>query len=208
MNIRKLTLAEMQALYEEKMTRDFPPEELRPFQSLYTLWKKGQYCCYACREEEQTLAYAAFAMTQDAVLLDYFAVEKDLRGQGIGSRFLQKLKEFSSDFPASHFLIEVESVESAVKEEEETLRSRRISFYERCGCIASGVYSLLFGVEYRILTLPLKEKAPSNDEVRLGLSAIYQTLLSSLPLKKEEWGRVCQISCGKGYSKPFDRKAE
>ncbi len=201
MEIQKLTLAEMQILYRNRMTRDFPPSELRPFESLRTLWEKGQYRCYAFMEEGKILAYAAFAAQGDALLLDYFAVERDLRGQGIGSRFLQALRGLSADHSASYFLIEVESLESASTEEERKARSRRISFYERCGCAASNIYSLLFGVEYRILALPLRETIPSDEEIRLGLSTVYETLLSSLPLRTEERDRVCRVSPGGSFSK-------
>ena len=41
MEIVKLGLAEMQALYEARMKEDFPPSELRPWSSMRTLTEQG-----------------------------------------------------------------------------------------------------------------------------------------------------------------------
>ena len=46
MEIVKLGLAEMQALYEARMKEDFPPSELRPWSSMRTLTEQGSYLCF------------------------------------------------------------------------------------------------------------------------------------------------------------------
>ena len=60
MEIVKLGLAEMQALYEGWMKEDFPPSELRPWSSMRTLTEQGSYLCFGFQEGGRILAYAAF----------------------------------------------------------------------------------------------------------------------------------------------------
>ena len=85
-------------------------------------------------ETDSLCAYAYFSCTENGkyALLDYFAVKKDLRGTGIGSKTFPLLRTEMKD--RDGLLLEVESVESAEAEEEVNIRRRRIAFYERCGC--------------------------------------------------------------------------
>ena len=112
MEIVKLGLAEMQALYEARMKEDFPPSELRPWSSMRTLTEQGSYLCFGFQEGGRILAYAAFARCPGAALLDYYAVDSALRGRGIGQKFLRGLRRFSQELDAPFVLVEVESVES------------------------------------------------------------------------------------------------
>ena len=147
MEIVKLGLAEMQALYEARMKEDFPPSELRPWSSMRTLTEQGGYLCFGFQEGGRILAYAAFARCPGAALLDYYDVDSALRGRGIGQKFLRGLRRFSQELDAPFVLVEVESVESARNQGGADTRRPRIRFYARCGCRPSGVYAYLFGVD-------------------------------------------------------------
>lgn len=193
MEIKLLTPEEIRWLYENKMQQDFPPSELRPLKSIQGLLRQNKYRCLACQEEGSILAYAAFAMTEGGILLDYYAVDKALRGRGVGSRFLLELKDSPFLSAMNYVLVEVESLESAQTPEESLIRQRRIRFYKGCGCRATGVYSSLFGVEYRILFLPLSSQEPGNAQVKEHLEQIYRTILTPLVAGEEEYQKVCQV---------------
>lgn len=180
MKIEKLGLSEMRALYDTRMKEDFPPSELRPWHSMETLTQQGNYLCFGYKEGDRVLAYAAFARSPEAALLDYYAVDASLRGQGVGQRFLVGLKDLSHQFGAPFVLIEVESVETGKTPEEKELRQRRIRFYEHCGCRRSGTGSLLFGVEYQIMYLPLDQVEPQDSQVKESLEQIYRMIVTPL----------------------------
>ena len=129
MTIQKLEIPQLEKLYHAHMEKDFVPQELRPWHSVKRLTEQGCYDTFACREEGQLVAYAAFARCEAGVLLDYFAVVPQLRGKGVGSRFFRELKGVFPQFEAPCIFIEVESLESASSPEEREGRRRRIQFY-------------------------------------------------------------------------------
>lgn len=200
MEIKRLAPEEVKRLYDTNMQRDFPPSELRPYSSISSLTESGNYLCFGCMDGAGVAAYAAFAVTSGAApaaLLDYYAVDESRRGQGVGGRFLSGLRELSPQFGAPYILIEVESVESAETPEQVEERERRIRFYEHCGCEKTDVYSLLFGVEYRILYLPLGDARPADEEVKASLEQVYRLIVPPLAGGTEEaFRRVCR--CGFG----------
>ena len=114
LHIKKLNLDEIREIYNAYMHEAFPPSELRPFASMEMLYNKNCYPCYGFYNETDSLcAYAYFSCTENGkyALLDYFAVRKDLRGTGIGSKTFPLLRTEMKD--RDGLLLEVESVESA-----------------------------------------------------------------------------------------------
>lgn len=193
MTIQKLEIPQLEKLYHAHMEKDFVPQELRPWHSVKHLTEQGCYDTFACREEGQLVAYAAFARCETGVLLDYFAVVPQLRGKGVGSRFFRELKGVFPQFEAPCIFIEVESLESASSPEEREVRRRRIQFYQRCGCEETPIFAHLFGVEYQIMTFPLEEDpSPSLEELEAALLRLYQVIIPRLE-KGEGVSKVCRI---------------
>lgn len=199
MKLESLSEKELKALYHERLREDFPPDELRPFSSMQYLLRENAYRCFAYREGEKICAYAMLILSHGAVLLDYFAVAPERRGQGVGSEFLRELKTISREFQVSYMLIEAESIDSAETPEQLTERRRRLRFYENCGCFPSPVFSLLFGVEYQILLLPLDGHAlPDAETVKENLENLYRVIVSHFTGDDEvAFQRVCKC-----YLKP------
>lgn len=200
MKIETLSAEELKALHETRLREDFPPSELRPYSNMKYLMDLGAYRCFACRENGGIAAYALFAVSDGAALLDYYAVDSALRGQGVGSRFLSGLKAVSEQFGAPYVIIEAESVESAETPAQVEERRRRLRFYDHCGCRTTGVYSFLFGVEYQILVLPLSEAAaPSDAEVKAALESLYRMIVPPMVDGDEEkFRQVCRCYLGPG----------
>ena len=187
--IQELNLEQIKAIYHTHMQEAFPQSELRPYRNIETLYQNGFYVCYGLYEEEKLLAYAYFSRTSNGryTLLDYYAVLKELRGTGIGSRFFPLLREKMQDMDG--ILIEVESVESTDDEEEKHLRRRRIAFYEKNGCVMTKVKCLLYGVDFCIMALPVAQNVPDNREVLVQLERIYHTMFDD-----DLYRRVCHPS--------------
>ena len=83
-------------------------------------------------------------------------------------------------------LLEVESVESAGTEEEVNIRRRRIAFYERCECEMTKAKSLLYGVDFNILVLPIAQPVPEAKVVLHELENVYHVMFDD-----ELYKRVC-----------------
>lgn len=193
MEIRNIGAQELARLYRRGLHRDFPPAELRPLWSMRRLLEQGNYAACVAEENGVPQGYALFAQAQGAALLDYFAVEPQLRGRGVGSAFLRALAQ--KDYGAPYLLIEAESPDSATTPEQLEERRRRIRFYIGCGCRQTGVRSFLFGVEYDILLLPLGETgAVSDDEVSRCLKGLYGVIVSPLVEREDgAFSRVCRV---------------
>ena len=93
--VETLSLAQTRALYHERMTRDFPPDELKPLAMIERALARDEYISYGAVSGGDIWAYAYFVKLKEQgkpyALFDYFAVRQDLRDQGVGSGFLQAL---------------------------------------------------------------------------------------------------------------------
>lgn len=178
MQFAELTAAQVTQVYQERMTADFPPDELKPLSRIRRALSAGRYRCTGLFEGGELLAYGFFVILRGQddteLLLDYFAVDAAKRGQGIGSAFLRMLPE---QFPeAGAVLIESESPETAENSAERILRERRIRFYMENGCLASGMETSVFGVRYRVMELPLR-KTHTPEQLRQIYAGLYRQIL-------------------------------
>ena len=177
--VETLSLPQIRALYRERMTRDFPPDELKPLAMIEKALARDEYVCYGAVNGGGILAYAYFVMLKENgkpyALFDYYAVRQDIRDRGVGSRFMQALiagplREMDC------VLLEVDDPDCAKTPEEKNKRNRRLAFYLRNGLRDADAKATVFGVQYKILTLPLGSAA-SRQEVRQKYAALYRSLL-------------------------------
>ena len=176
MQIERMELEEVRAVYEQDMVYQFPPEEVKPFSSIRSLMRRGMYSCFALREGKDLLAYAFFmhAPQNSHALLDYYVVCTPYRNKGYGSAFLEQLAEVLARFDS--ILVEAENPAYAESAAERTQQERRISFYERNGFRKTALRVNLFSMEYVILQRELC--ATSTDrEARLMLDGLYRAML-------------------------------
>ena len=164
-----LTPEEIGLVYQNHMIRDFPPEERKPLQSIQALVRRGIYTGIGWFDGGKLKGYAFLAdIHGPAVLLDYFAVCPDGRGQGAGSRLLA---EMAQGYAPRGILIEAEDPDSAPDKE---LAQKRLRFYNRCGARDSGWKGLIFDVWYRLFCLGGNL---SGEETREASLQIYQAML-------------------------------
>ena len=172
--IRILTRPEIQKIYTRNMTGDFPPDELKPLRMMEMALDREKYICYGYFCGEKMAAYVYFALLDRSVLIDYYAVDSKLRGQGLGSAFLADLIAG----PLKRYdcaLLEVEDPDYAADLREKETCLSRLRFYLRNGLTDTGVRSLLNHVNYAILALPVG-KASSGKEVLNIYLSIYEAM--------------------------------
>lgn len=185
LTIRELTIPEARDVYRKYLKNDFPPDELRPLVMIERSLKKKQYICYGIFSEDEMYGYGFFAFSEQCAsrvyLLDYFAVRKDLRDQGIGSFFLSSIKDMLS--VPGPVLVEVENPDFADDGEEQRLQEKRVQFYLRNGFTDTGITAWLFYVEYKILVLSA-EIALTKDECKKAYRAVYEQMIGTAVAKK------------------------
>ena len=173
---QKLTPEHVADIYRARMQYDFPPAEVKPLEVLQNLMKQGRYECYGWFEESGDLvAYTFFTSAPQGkvMLLDYFAVCSFYRSHGYGSVILTLLPDLFQG--RAGILAEVEDPLKSSSEAEESIRSRRVGFYQRNGLRPTTVYSVLFEVPYVLHYLPVAEDC-TDAALRSELDAIYHTL--------------------------------
>ncbi len=92
-DIRPLTSDEVRRLYGERLTADFPPDEVKSLGVIEGAIARGGYACYGAVRDGEILAYAFFVIRAPHALFDYYAVRADLRDTGVGSRFIRALMD-------------------------------------------------------------------------------------------------------------------
>lgn len=124
----------------------FPPSERKPFGMIVKMYRAGKTDVWCVEKDGE---FAGLAMTingEGLILLDYFAVEKDRRGKGIGAAALDALQAV---YAGKGLFVEIESTgENAPNRAE---RERRKHFYLSCGMEELGVRMKLFGVDMELL---------------------------------------------------------
>lgn len=178
-SVETLSLPQIRALYRERMKQDFPPDELKPLAMIEKALARDEYICYGAMNGEDILAYAYFVKLKERkkpyALFDYYAVRQNIRDRGVGSRFMQALiagplREMDC------VLLEVDDPACANTPEEADIRNRRLAFYLRNGLRDADVKATVYGVQFKILTLPVG-RALSREEVRQKYAALYRALL-------------------------------
>ena len=176
LKMRRLDMEQAAQIYKEKMKQDFPPDELKPFTMIEAASARGEYECLGFYAADALCGYAYLLRRGRNYLLDYFAVRSDLRGSGYGSAILHMLHDAYAD--AAVLLIESENPDYAADSAELAVQQRRLRFYLHAGCADTGVTARVFGVEYRILELPLSG-THTPDAIRRVYMQLYQSFLST-----------------------------
>lgn len=204
MYLRTLDTEEMRRLYDPCLKRDFPPDELMPWSWMEPLIERGHQRSVGFYDEQGLAAYALFITDgggrPGTALLNYFAVQPDRRGRGVGSQCLQLMREALQGKDCL-IIFEVEDPDTAPDRE---AARRRIGFYLRGGARATGVDSLLFGVEYRIMVLEAEGEGKLMGDERLAeeLEALYHVTVSD----KYKFDDVCRVKLtGSRESSQFSR---
>lgn len=179
--VKKLLEDELTEIYNTHMKQDFPPSELKPLSHITRSMEAGYGFSLGICANEELVGYGVFILCEETkcALLDYFAILRDKRGEGLGHRAFSLFEEyFTGNLPETEVLyIESERVSAAENEEQKKLRERRIAFYRSCGCDTTDLRSVLFGVDYSVLYLPFTKKGSGAS--REALDALYRKMFKA-----------------------------
>lgn len=128
--------------------RSFPKCERKPWRLIRQKCRQEQMQVLAIIGQNGCfLGLAIFVLYKDLALLDYFAVLPKHRGQGVGAKALQALRQ---RYAPRRLLLEIENPDVPACNTVERLR--RKAFYLRQGMQIMPYRVMLFGVEMHILT--------------------------------------------------------
>lgn len=124
----------------------FPKNERAPFRLMKKRCGKGTLEILSI-EEEGFLGFAILFLHGDMALLEYFAVNGDTRGKGVGSGALALIRK---RYPDKRIFLTIEALDERAENYE--MRVRRKGFYERNGFRLAGIALCMFGVEMELMT--------------------------------------------------------
>jgi predicted GNAT family acetyltransferase len=104
----------------EKLNQYFPIEEMKSKEHMELLLKEKSDIYHKDEGKNHVMMYVE---TDDFIFVDYLFVSKDARGQGLGKRLLNQLKE-----KGKPIILEVEPLDY-----EDSDSEKRLRFYEREG---------------------------------------------------------------------------
>ena len=123
----------------------FPQNERKPFRIIRRMHKEGRTDIWLAEQDGRFAGLAATINGGDTILLDYFAVAPQMRGQGIGSAFLMGLLAL---YEGKGFFVEIEAAD---RDDPTGEKLRRKQFYLRNGMTEMKVVAILFGVRMELL---------------------------------------------------------
>lgn len=145
---RKMNEKEITEIYETRMTKDFPPMELKPLHNIIDMMEQGIYESLLVYDQEP-VGYALVLLPKGISygLLDYLGIFSEKRNQGYGGQILKELMTYYQD---RKLMIESEYPDDAP---DRGMAARRLQFYQRNGAVDTGVESRIFGAHYTNLIL-------------------------------------------------------
>lgn len=187
MEIRQLTKEDFFQIYETRLRQDFPEAELKPKSFLEPAFAAGLYRVMGFYEEDRLVAYACLCDEENRrfSLLDYYAVDASIRGKGYGGQAMKLLRKVHSAYAG--LIIESENPAYAANEEELSVRTRRIAFYEKCGLRQTRVAGQANGVDFCILYASCGGEV-SDEEICHALADIYRYMIP-----KDEYDRYVHV---------------
>lgn len=143
---------ELKALYKDA----FPKEERKPFFFIEKLKKEGKCVIYTAVENGKFAGFAIILKDENFALIDYLAVNSEIRGLGIGSKILDELKNI---YENKCLFLERETVLKNCDNAGQ--RNRRRNFYLKNGFSDSGIYVNVYTVD---MTLMIYKKDITFDK--------------------------------------------
>lgn len=188
--IHRIKDEELVEIYKH-IKKDFAPDEYAPYEVLYQQIQKGAQEGMTLYKDEQDVAYAICAGSNPNgfVLISLLAVYEQLRGQGIGSIFLNELRSKYSD--KSGIIVEVEKPEESSNEEEKDFRKKRIEFYEKAGFyLIPNINYSIWDVPMHLMAMPLSNPIESiSESIGSIIYEIYLQLMGKRYIHKLKFSR-------------------
>ncbi len=155
------------------MTRSFPSAEYRKKEKQYALLDDSNYELTVYKDEGVIKAFIAIWKLGSFVFAEHLAVLPELRGGGIGSKFL---KEYLSHI-STPVVLEVEDVD-------DDIAKRRIIFYQRLGFKLSDICYNQPNFDNSDTIIPLRIMYYDKTNT-LDLSSVKNTIFQKIYKRSE-----------------------
>lgn len=205
MKLEILTKEQVEKLYTERLSVDFPKAELKPLETILDAIEKRSYTALGFFDESEIVGYSfmikhrgVFSEKDSDYLVDYFAVYPEHRCKGVGSKMLELLMDYLKE--AGEVYGEVEDPDYAQDAESKELQIRRMNFYLKNGCVDTGLEVKSFGVPFRIIKLKGYSDEDDEDmeeldeqEVMDDLWFTYKLLYSCVISEENVWKNIKRL---------------
>lgn len=124
----------------------FPADERKPFGIIRRMFREGKADVWCILSGGDFVGLATIVNGDDLILIDYFAIAKKRRGQGLGRASMECLLELYRD---KGVFLEIESPDRPGLDQPQ--RKKRKEFYCGCGFADLGVKARVFGVPMELL---------------------------------------------------------
>lgn len=124
----------------------FPAAERKPWRTIRKMYEKGKADVWCVKADGNFAGLAITVNSPNVILLDFFAISKKQRGQGIGTK---ALKAILARYADKGFFLEIES--TLEESPDRAMRLRRKKFYLSCGLEEMHTTAFLFGVKMELL---------------------------------------------------------
>ena len=169
-----------------KISEDsFPPEEREPCQTLIKTIQEGKGILYTASVKNIIRGFTKLTPLKESqlFLMEYLAVDRSSRNQGIGGKILEFIKEDLGTSNAVGIILEVEPPDETSGEEKE-IRQRRIWFYRRNGAqmvMDRGAYQMPNlandgSIPMHLMWLPIH--AGDRPQANLSLSGLFSLIFA------------------------------
>ncbi len=124
----------------------FPASERKPFSIILRMTRQKRTDTWMVLREGRFSGFATTINSDKLVMLDYLAMDKQVRGQGIGTDALKLLLD---TYAGRGFFVEIEDPFAPGDDLHD--RQRRRQFYRNCGLTPLWVMARVFGVDMELL---------------------------------------------------------
>lgn len=157
--LTKIDDTKLYDIYINYMIKDFPDDELKPYDMLIQN-PKIEYYLY------DDYGYVIIMKSDSYIIVDYLAVFKQYRNLGYGSKILQELFDIYQDYI---ILIEAETPYDSIS-------LKRLQFYQK-----NGMYTFPLSVNLYYVNYTLLSNKPLNHQL---IKDIYLTFYDKAFLKQ------------------------
>lgn len=174
MKIEKLNDINQLIKLKNSYENDFPSNERIPFFYLKRLVKKKILEVLFFKEKEIIIGYMITAKSKNKyILIEYFAIFEDYRSKGYGSICLKLCNEYYKN--QKGIFLEVEKRGLGNDENQNVLRNRRISFYEKNGYKNANITAILYKTHFETL-IYTNSNIINQQEIISAYKDIYSKL--------------------------------
>lgn len=166
--IQKLSKEQSLDLYKQNIRKDFI-EPFPVFEEYKQAINKEIYKSYLYIEDNISKAYMILQEKESSIFIPWYAVFEEYRGQGIGTKAIEELKQTSK----KDIILEVENEKNAQTQKDLEIIKKRIRFYKKLN------FKKIEGIEYKL-------NGESYDIMILGEQKTPKQIKEKIKEKYEE----------------------